>query len=165
MGTPFLSEIRILTFNFAPKGWALCNGQLMSVSQNAALFALIGTTYGGNGITNFALPNLQASVPLHFGPSFALGQSGGERSHTLTVNEMPLHTHSVAGSTTAASDPIPVGNLLSAANNLYGPLANPTTIAAATVGNGGGSQAHDNQQPYTVLNFCIALVGIFPSRN
>jgi microcystin-dependent protein len=163
--TPYLSEIRILAFNFAPKGWALCNGQLLSISQNAALFSLLGTTYGGNGVTNFALPNLQANIPLHFGQGFTLGQSGGEQAHTLTTGEMPTHSHSAVGTTAVATAPVPGGNFLGNSANLYTPLANPTTLTPATVGNAGGSQPHNNQQPYLVLNFCIALVGIYPSRN
>ncbi len=165
MTTPYLSEIRILSFAFAPKGWALCNGQVLPIQQNAALFSLVGTTYGGNGVTTFALPNLQASIPLHVSPDFVLGQSGGEQTHTLSTSEIPMHSHSVVGTTAVAAAPVPGGNFLGNAANLYAPLASPTTLTAATVGNTGGSQPHNNQQPYLVLNFCIALVGIFPSRS
>jgi microcystin-dependent protein len=166
VSTPYLSEIRILSFNFAPTGWALCNGQLLPINQNAALFSLLGTTYGGNGTTTFALPNLQARVPLQAGQGFALGQSGGEQAHTLTTSETPGHTHPVVGATTAGNSPVPAGNFLAAANQAYAPLTSAaTTLTPATVGNAGGAQAHDNMQPYLVLNFCIALQGIYPSRN
>ena len=165
MADPFVAEIRIFPFNFAPVGWAFCNGQVMPISQNTALFSLLGTTYGGNGTSNFALPNLQARIPLHVGQGFALGQNGGEQAHTLTTNESPLHTHSVSGTTAAGNAPVPVSNFLGAAENVYAPLANPTTLTSATVSSAGGSQPHNNQQPYLVLNFCIALQGIFPSRN
>jgi microcystin-dependent protein len=154
-----------MSFTFAPKGWALCNGQVLPINQNQALFALVGTTYGGDGITTFALPNLQARVPLHFSQDFALGQSGGEQTHTLTTSEVPAHTHSVTGTTAAGDSPVPTGNFLGAADGLYAPLTSPTTLTPATVGTAGGGQPHNNLQPYLVLNFCIALSGIFPSRS
>jgi microcystin-dependent protein len=165
MATPFLSEIRIMTFNFAPRGWALCNGQLLPINQNQALFSLLGTTYGGDGRTNFALPNLQGRAPVHRGSGFVQGQSSGEQAHTLVVGEEPVHTHTAVGTVTAGDSPVPTGNYLGAANNMYGPLANPTTLHPSTIGNAGGSQPHENMQPYLVLSFCIALQGVFPSPN
>ena len=164
---PFLGEVRIMSFNFAPKGWALCNGQLMQISQNQALFALLGTTYGGNGTTTFALPNLQGRVPLHVGGQFTQGQSGGEENHTLNIGEMPGHTHVPQGSTTADSATTPVGNTWGQnatgkfSNNFNGLVA----MNAALIGNTGGSQGHPNMSPFLTLNMCIALQGIFPSRN
>jgi microcystin-dependent protein len=154
-----------MSFGFAPKGWALCNGQLLPINQNQALFSLLGTTYGGDGRTNFALPNLQGRVPLHRGNGFSQGQPGGEQSHTLVLGEDPVHTHSVVGSATAGDSPIPAGNYLGAADNLYAPLASPTTLHPSTIGNAGGSQPHENMQPYLVLSFCIALQGAFPTQN
>jgi microcystin-dependent protein len=165
VATPYLSEIRIMTFNFAPKGWALCNGQLLPINQNQALFSLLGTTYGGDGVTTFGLPNLQGSVPVHRGAGFVPGQRGGEQTHTLVIGEDPVHTHTALGTVTAGDSPIPTGNYLGAANNMYAPLANATTLHPSTIGSAGGSQAHDNMQPYLVLSFCIALQGVFPSPN
>jgi microcystin-dependent protein len=163
--TPFLSEIKIFSFPFAPKGWALCNGQVLPISQNQALFSLIGTYYGGNGQTTFNLPNLQGQVPMHYGGGFVLGQTGGEINHTLTVQEMPLHTHVPTGSSLAVNAapsnsfwPGQVaGNPYAASGNV--PMA--TTALTST----GGSQPHNNMAPYLVVNYCIALLGIFPSRN
>ena len=167
MAEPFLSEIRIMSINFAPKGWALCNGQLLPINQNQALFALLGTTYGGNGQTNFALPNLQAKVPIHFGNGHILGETGGQPAHTLTISEMPMHIHVANASNDSGSVNTPGGNLLanSAPNNLYGPTQNLGPVRTGTVSNTGGSQAHENRQPFLVLTFCIALQGIFPSQN
>ncbi len=165
MAEPFLSEIRIMSFGFAPKGWALCDGQLLPINQNQALFSLLGTTYGGDGRVNFGLPNLQGRAPIRFGRGHTIGERGGEQAHTLSISETPTHTHtalaSSANSTVAAS----VNALLAAANNVYGPPANLTSIQPATLTNTGGSQAHLNMQPFLVLNFCIALQGIFPSQN
>ncbi|MBJ7358039.1 tail fiber protein [Nocardioides sp.] len=166
MAEPFLSEIRIMSFNFPPKGWAFCNGQLLPINQNQALFSLLGTTFGGNGQTNFALPNLQGRVPIHVGSGHTLGESGGEEAHTVTINELPSHTHLVSASNTAnGGNSSPAGRFLGGANNLYGAGAPLTTLNPATVSNIGGSQPHPNLQPYLVLNFCIALQGIFPSPN
>ena len=165
MGTPFLSEIRIMSFGFAPRGWAQCNGQLLPINQNQALFSLLGTTYGGDGRTTFGLPNLQSRTAIHRGAGFSLGQSGGEQTHVLTVGEEPTHTHTATGTTTAGDSPIPTGNYLGAADNMYAPLANATTLHPTTVSNAGGSQPHDNMQPYLVLNACIALQGAFPTQN
>ena len=167
MAEPFLSEIRIFSFNFPPKGWALCNGQLLPINQNQALFSLLGTTYGGNGQTNFALPNLQGKVPIHEGSGFTLGQAGGEYAHTLTQSEMPAHTHFVNASQTDGNTNTPTGNILAReVGNVYRPAsAGLLAMNPAIISNVGGSQAHTNQQPYLTLNFCIALQGIFPSQN
>jgi len=164
MSSPFLSEIKIMSNNFAPKGWAFCNGQLLPIAQNQALFALLGTTYGGNGQTTFALPNLQGRTPIHFGNGHSLGESAGEIGHTLINSEMPAHTHFAQASTTAGATPVPTGNALAGAG-LYTPLANPVALQPATVTNVGGSQPHTNMQPYLTLTFCIALQGLFPSQN
>ena len=165
MGTPFLGEIRIMSFNFPPKGWALCVGTLLPISQNQPLFSLLGTTYGGNGTTNFALPDLQGRASVHMGNGFTIGQRAGEPAHTLMPSEAPWHTHNVVGTTSAGDAPFATGNYLGAAANVYGPLANTASLQPATVTNTGGSQSHENMQPYLVLSFCIALQGIFPSQN
>lgn len=165
MAEPFLSEIRIMSFGFAPKGWALCNGQLLPINQNQALFSLLGTTYGGDGRVNFALPNLQGNVPIHTGSGFTLGEKGGEQAHTLSIAEIPTHTHVANASNNPGNTTDPTNNLLgnSAPNNLFGPVQNLAAMRAGTVGNVGGNQAHLNMQPFLVLTFCIALQGIFPS--
>ena len=166
MGEPFLSEIRIFTFNFVPKGWAMCNGQLLPINQNQALFALLGTTYGGNGQTNFALPDLRGSVPIHFGGTHTLGEKGGAQSHTLSNAEMPTHIHQVNASTTASGGTDnPTNNFLGSASNLYHTPTNLTAMNPGTIANTGGSQAHSNMQPFLTLMFGIALQGVFPSRN
>jgi microcystin-dependent protein len=166
MSEPFLSEIKIVSFNFPPKGWALCNGQLLPINQNQALFSLLGTTYGGNGQTTFALPNLRGQVPLHFGGQYTLGESAGQEAHTLTQAEMPAHNHMVnASSAATGGNNSPAGRFLGGGNNVYQTLQNPTTLSPGTIANVGGSQPHNNMMPYLVLNFIIALQGIFPSRN
>ena len=162
MAEPFLSEIRIFSFGFAPKGWALCAGQLLPINQNQALFSLLGTTFGGDGRVNFGLPNLQGNVPIHVGSGHTLGERGGEQGHTLSIAELPTHTHVVSVLNTNA-DSGPTGNFFASANALYQPAPGNTTLAPTTVTNVGGSQAHLNMQPFLVLNFSIALQGIFPS--
>ena len=164
MAEPFLSEIRIFSFNFAPKGWALCNGQLLPINQNQALFSLLGTTYGGNGQTNFALPDLQGRTPIHEGSGFTLGERGGEQGHTLSIAELPTHTHTASASTTAGDSPFAANRVLAAAGNLYTGPNNLTSINPQTITTVGGSQAHLNMQPFLTLNLCIALQGIFPSQ-
>jgi len=165
MSEPFISEIRIFGFNFAPKGWAFCNGQTLPINQNQALFSLLGTTYGGDGVTTFQLPNFQGRVPMHTGTGFTLGQTGGEQTHTLITNEMPGHTHVPQGSTDSGTTVIPTGSVLAAASGLYGSATDLVSLSPQTLGVQGSGQPHDNMQPYLTLNFCIALVGIFPSRN
>jgi microcystin-dependent protein len=163
---PFLSEIKIMSFGFAPKGWALCNGQLLPINQNQALFALLGTTYGGNGQTNFALPDLRARVPMHFGSAHQLGESAGAVAHTLTISQMPAHLHFERVSNTATGGTlVPKDNYLGSATAMYHAPSNFTTTNPGNVTTTGGNQPHTNQQPYLTLNFCIALQGIFPSRN
>lgn len=165
MSEPFLSEIKLMSFNFAPKGWALCDGQLLPINQNQALFSLLGTTYGGNGQTTFALPNLRGRVPIHSGDGHTLGETGGSESVTVTIQQMPTHLHVVKASGDATTTVAPNGAFLGPFNNGYQTTSNLTTLRPETVSNTGGSQPHTNQQPYTVLNFCIALQGIFPSQN
>ena len=165
MAEPFLSEIRIMSFVFAPKGWALCNGQLLPINQNQALFSLLGTTFGGDGRVNFALPDLRARVPIHVGSGHTLGEKGGEQAHTLSIGEIPTHTHVVSGVNANAATNVPLGNSLANTTALYHAPSNFTAINPGTVGNVGGSQAHINMQPFLVLSFCIALQGIFPSPN
>ncbi|MCW5851460.1 MAG: phage tail protein [Anaerolineae bacterium] len=164
MAEPFLSEIRIMSFGFPPKGWALCNGQLLPINQNQGLFSLLGTTYGGDGRVNFGLPNLQGRVPIHMGAGHTLGERGGEQGHTLSISEIPTHTHTAGASSNNGTTPIPSGNVLAAANNLYAAPTNLTSLQPSTVANVGGSQAHLNMQPFLTLSFCIALQGIFPSQ-
>ena len=164
MGTPFLSEIKIVSFGFAPKGWALCQGQLLPINQNQALFSLLGTTYGGDGRVNFGLPNLQGRTPVHMGGGFSLGELGGEQAHTLSISEIPTHTHVANAAPAAGNDPIPSSNWLAQADNTYNVATSLTSMNPATVSAVGGSQAHLNMQPFLVLTFCIALQGIFPSQ-
>jgi microcystin-dependent protein len=166
MGTPFLGEIKIMSFGFAPRNWAMCNGQLLPINQNQALFSLFGTMYGGNGQTNFALPDLRGQTPLHVGGSFnTQGQKGGEQAHTLTMGEMPTHNHIAQGSNNNGDTVIPTDNVFGVVAGLYGAPANLTNIQPTDVTNTGGSQAHQNMQPFLTLTFCVALIGIFPSRN
>ena len=164
MSTPFIGEIRIMSFNFAPKGWAQCNNQLLPINQNQALLSLLGTMYGGNGQTTFALPDLRGRGPMHVGGGFVQGQVGGEEFHTLTTSEMPQHIHFVQGVNKPGRANAPGGNYLAAGRGGYGDSVD-AALAPATIGNTGGSQPHENRAPYAVLNFCIALQGIFPSRN
>ena len=164
MAEPFLSEIRIMSFVFAPKGWALCNGQLLPINQNQALFSLLGTTFGGDGRVNFALPDLRGRAPIHVGSGHTLGERGGEQAHTVSIAEMTEHTHLVSASTLSASgNDNPSGRVLGGVNNMYHPPTNLTPMNPGTIGNTGGSQAHLNMEPFLTLSFCIALQGIFPS--
>ena len=166
MAEPFLSEIRLMSFVFAPKGWALCNGQLLPINQNQALFSLMGTTYGGDGRVNFALPDLRARVPIHVGSGHTLGERGGEEAHTLSVAELPAHVHQVKATTATGDSPLAAGNLLAdSPSQLYAAPNRLVDLHASTVAATGGSQAHQNMAPYLTLSFCIALQGIFPSQN
>ncbi len=167
MSEPFMGEIRLMSFSFAPVGWALCNGQFLPINQNQALFSLLGTMYGGDGRTTFALPDLRGRVPIHAGSWFAQGQRGGEVAHTLSISEMPTHTHQVNAASVDGSVVVPATGMLAKAAPAN-PYHDPTSLVAmnaAVVGNVGGSQPHENRQPYGVLSFCIALQGIFPSQN
>ena len=165
MAEPFLSEIRIMSFVFAPKGWALANGQLLPINQNQALFSLLGTTFGGDGRVNFALPDLRGRTPIHVGSGHTLGERGGEQAHTLSIAEIPTHAHvlNVGGA----------GNVINPSSALYANASNQvyagpqalTSMAPSAVTNTGGSQAHLNMQPFLTLSFCIALQGNFPSPN
>jgi microcystin-dependent protein len=170
MAEPFLSDIRIFSFNFPPKGWAFCNGQLMPINQNQPLFSLLGTTYGGDGRVNFALPNLRGCVPIHTGNGHTLGEKAGSEAVTVTLQQMPQHNHTVS-----AFDGAVDNNATSPAGAFYAKTADNSLLYSSgnansamnpgVISNTGGSQAHTNQQPYLVLNFCIALQGIFPSQN
>ena len=164
MAEPFLSEIRIFSFGFPPKGWALCDGQLLPINQNQGLFSLLGTTYGGDGRVNFGLPNLQARVPIHMGSGHTLGERGGEQSHTLSISEIPTHVHVWQCSGANADLPGPTGAVLANAAQYSTTVTNLMALQANQLGNVGGSQAHLNMQPFLVLNMCIALQGIFPSQ-
>jgi microcystin-dependent protein len=162
-----MGEIKIVSFPFAPKGWAMCNGQVLPISQNQALFSLLGTTYGGDGVTSFALPNLQGRAPVHAGSEIPLGGAGGEENHTLTINEMPAHSHQVFGATSGPAAGNPAGNVwatLTATQNPYGSAPNAAMLPAA-IHTAGGGQAHANLQPYLTVNYVIALQGVYPPRN
>jgi microcystin-dependent protein len=162
----FLSEIKLVSFNFPPKGWALCNGQLLPINQNQALFALLGTTYGGNGQTNFALPNLRGRVPIHMGNGHTLGEAAGSTSVAVNIQQLPTHIHGLMATNAAGTTASPANAYLGAVNSLYrSPPDSLTTMAPASVTSVGGSQPHNNMMPYLTLNFIIALQGIFPSRN
>ena len=168
MAEPFLSEIRIMSFVFAPKGWALCNGQVLPINQNQALFSLLGTTFGGDGRVNFALPDLRGRTPIHVGSGHTLGERGGEQAHTLSIAELPTHVHVANATSATATDGTPTSNLVLASStpqNAYGPATNLVAMSPTSVSSVGGSQAHLNMQPFLILSFCIALQGIFPSPN
>lgn len=163
MAEPFLSEIRLASFAFPPRGWALCNGQLLPINQNQALFSLLGTTFGGDGRVNFALPDLRGRVPIHAGNGFTLGQRGGEEAHTLTTSELPGHQHFVTTTTADGSTVLATDAQLGSFNNGYGAPSNLVALAPATVTDAGGSQPHENRSPFLVISYIIALQGIFPS--
>ena len=167
MGTPFMAEIKIISWNFSPMGWAFCNGQLLPINQNQGLFSLLGTTFGGNGQTNFALPDFRGRIPIHVGQGFIEGQNGGEEFHTLTQSEMPGHNHPANVQPNNATTGTPTNNFL-AGIPTFGyrdSITNVTTLQPSVISNVGGSQPHENRQPFLVLNFIIALQGTFPSQN
>jgi microcystin-dependent protein len=170
MSTPFMAEVRIMSFNFAPKGWALCNGQLLPINQNQALFSLLGTTYGGDGRVNFALPDLRGRVAVSLGQGFTQGQRGGEEAHTVNVAELPAHVHIPNADVKVGNNTVSTMNGAYPADSgglrLYSLGSNSmTAMYPQMVSNVGGSQPHENRQPFLALSFCIALQGIFPSQN
>lgn len=166
MADPFLGEIKIVGFNYAPRNWAECNGQFLPINQNQALFSLFGTMYGGNGQTTFALPDFRGRVPIHIGNGFVQGQASGQETHTVTQQEMPAHTHLPQATSSQSTTNLPTGNLLASINApQYNAVTQQTTLGPSTVTNVGGSQPHENRQPYLVLNFIVCLIGIFPSQN
>ena len=171
LAEPFLAEIRIMSFVFPPIGWALCNGQLLPINQNQALFSLLGTTFGGDGRVNFGLPDLRSRTPVHVGGGHTLGERGGEQAHTLSIAELPTHAHVAMGASNVADQITPATNFLATVDvtalttSVYAPAANLAAMAPPMVVNVGGSQAHLNMQPFLTLSFCIALQGIFPSGN
>lgn len=167
MSDAFLSEIKIVSFNFAPRGWAACGGQLLPIQQNLALFSLIGTVYGGNGSTTFGLPNLMGRAPMHVGNGHALGESGGEVAHTLTGGEMATHFHWLQVTSVGGDTPLPATNKLAdSPSHLYAnPGGTPTNLNTSSVSLVGGNGAHENMQPYLVLNMVICLQGVFPTKN
>jgi microcystin-dependent protein len=167
MSEPFIGEIKIMSFNFPPKGWAMCNGQLLPINQNQALFSLLGTTYGGDGRVNFGLPNLQGRTPIHMGNGHTLGERGGEQAHTLSISELPTHTHTANAANVPATANAPSNTPMIAQSvgaNMYGAASNLGSMSKQALANVGGSQAHLNMQPFVTLSFCIALQGIFPSQ-
>lgn len=166
MSQPFVGEIRMFAGNFAPVGWAFCNGALIPISENETLFNLIGTTYGGDGQNTFALPNLQSRVPIHVGPGFALGQAAGTESVTLTVSQIPAHSHVPQGSSATGDQTSPAGAVwANSTSNLFVPAPPAIGMDPAAIGSAGGSQPHDNMIPFLVINFIISLFGIFPSQS
>ena len=171
MSEPFLAEVRMVGFNFAPRGWAFCDGQILPINQNQSLYSLLGTTYGGDGRTSFALPDLRGRVPIHVGRSnggdhHSEGQKSGEETHTLAANEMPQHTHALKATNTGNGSASPADNVFAnAGSDVYGSPQSLVAMNAGVVTHVGGGQAHENMQPYLVVNFCIALQGLFPSRN
>lgn len=168
MAEPFLGEIRIFPYNQVPTGdgWAQCNGQLLPINQNQALFALLGTTFGGDGRVTFGLPDLRARVPIHVGSGHTLGERGGEQAHALSIAELPQHTHVMRATTATGDTPVAPGNLLAdSPSQLYAAPGSATPLSPTSLSSVGGSQAHQNMQPFLTLNFGIALIGIFPSAN
>jgi microcystin-dependent protein len=164
VGDPYIGEIRMFCGSFAPQNWALCNGQVLSIADNQALYSLIGTTYGGDGVNTFALPNLQSRVPIHQGGGYVLGQPGGEENHTLSASELPSHTHAVAA-LTAANATGPAGAVYGGNSTAIYAAAPSTTMNAGVVVANSGGQPHSNIMPYQAVNFIIALFGIYPSQN
>ncbi len=164
MADPFLGEIRSFSFGLIPRGWLACQGQMLPVQQNQALYSLLGITYGGNGVTTFGLPDLRGRVPLHLSPTYPLGAAGGEANHTLTVNELPTHTHAVQASGETATLIPPQGNVWPQSVDTYAASAPDVPMGARAVSTAGGSQAHENMQPYLTISFCIAIQGIYPPR-
>ncbi|PYP82435.1 MAG: phage tail protein [Candidatus Angelobacter sp. Gp1-AA117] len=166
MSSPYIGEIRMFAGNFAPVGWAFCNGQIIPIDQNDALFNLIGTTYGGDGQTTFALPDLQSRVPIHVGSGFALGQTGGAETVTLTTQQIPIHSHLSQASSAVGAAPNPLNNTWAKQDSLspYSSAAPDTAMDPAALGVSGGSQPHDNMMPFLVINFILSLFGIFPSQ-
>jgi microcystin-dependent protein len=162
---PFLSEIRLMSFNFAPKGWAMCNGQLLPINQNQPLFALLGTTFGGDGRVNFALPDQRGKTPIHVGSGHTLGETGGSQAVTLNIQQIPQHLHFAQVATVNSDVNVPSGNNLASVANLYSAPTDIHPLVPSTIGGTGGSQPHNNMQPFLTLTFCIALQGIFPSPN
>lgn len=173
MSEPFLAEVRMVGFSFAPRGWAFCDGHVLPISQNQSLYSLLGTTYGGDGRTSFALPDLRGRTPIHVGRSnggeeHRLGQKSGEETHTLSTNEIPQHTHAFRATNDPSTTDTPGDALVlggQAGLNLYAPFTSPSRMGSGSIADAGGGQAHDNMQPFLALNFCIALRGLFPSRN
>jgi microcystin-dependent protein len=168
MSEPFLSELKCVSFGFAPKGWTLCNGQLLPINQNQALFSLLGTTYGGDGRVNFGLPNLQGRAAMHMGDGHTLGEQGGEQAHTLSISEIPTHVHSLRGIAATQNQGSPANNMLANTQGnlaIYGPATSLVGMFPADLATVGGSQAHLNMQPFLTMNWIIALQGIFPSQN
>ena len=170
MSEPFLAEIRMVGFNFAPRGWAFCDGQILPINQNQSLYSLLGTTYGGDGRTSFALPDLRSRVPIHTGDSgdnisYQLGQKTGEETHALSAAEMPQHTHVAQGVSDSADNTDPAGKQFASTSGLYHAASSLVKMDRSNIPNVGGGQSHDNMQPYLTVNYCIALRGLFPSRN
>ena len=175
MSEPFLAEIKIVGFDFAPRGWAFCDGQILPINQNQSLYSLLGTTYGGDGRTSFALPDLRGRTPIHVGSSngvsHPLGQKTGEETHTLSTHEIPQHEHEARATSATVTSTDPEGKLLAVTSGgpfsiiPYGDRTSPQALHGSTVANGGGGQGHNNMQPYLTLSYCIALQGLFPSRN
>jgi microcystin-dependent protein len=165
MSQPYLGEVKVVSFNFAPRGWALCNGQLLPINQNQALFSLLGTTYGGDGRVNFGLPNLQGRVPIHWGAGFVIGQSAGQYVHTLLQSEMPAHTHTAFANPSTGTQVAPIGNVWAGAASATYAASGNTAMSPQALTTAGGSQPHENTPPYLTLAFIIALQGIFPSQN
>ncbi|HEY0036185.1 MAG TPA: tail fiber protein [Longimicrobium sp.] len=163
MPGPYIGEIRLFSSGTPPAGWAACNGQLLSVSQYPGLFSLLGTTYGGNGQSSFALPDFRGRAPIHAGGGHVVGDSGGAQSHTLTSAQMPAHTHALNATNGSGTTPNPMGNVLGATSNLYATPMSLTTMLPETVGQAGGGYPHPNMQPFLALSFCIALQGTNPS--